>query len=141
VIADRAGRVLLFERADGSGGWQFPQGGIDHGEDVWDAVRREITEETGIDPADLTHLATHPEWLGYEIPAAHRGPKISRGQVQKWFLFRLRDGASPQLPQAESQEFSSYEWVDIDEAVARIVDFKRPVYAAVAEAFLPLLRP
>jgi putative (di)nucleoside polyphosphate hydrolase len=139
VIADGAGRVLIFERADGSGGWQFPQGGIDDGEDARDAVLREITEETGIDPLHLTHLATHPQWLGYEIPPAHRGPKSGRGQVQKWFLFRLDDAASVELPQGEDMEFSRYRWVGIDEAVERVVDFKRPVYEAVAAVFGGLL--
>jgi putative (di)nucleoside polyphosphate hydrolase len=139
VIADGAGRVLIFERADRSGGWQFPQGGIDDGEEPQDAVLREITEETGIDPVHLTHLATHPQWLGYEIPLAHRGPKTGRGQVQKWFLFRLDDDALVQPPQGEDMEFSGYRWVAIDEAVECVVDFKRPVYEAVAEVFGGLL--
>lgn len=141
VIADQAGRVLIFERADGTGGWQFPQGGIDEGEEPEAAVRREITEETGLDPSNMTHLATHPEWLAYELPIPARRPKTGRGQAQKWFLFRLTGVASPQLPQGPDPEFSGYRWVDIDEAVARVVDFKRPVYTAVAEYFRPLLVP
>jgi putative (di)nucleoside polyphosphate hydrolase len=139
VIADETGRVLIFERADIPGAWQFPQGGIDEGEEPLHAVRREITEETGIDPGSLIHITTHPLWLGYELPVSARRSKTGRGQVQKWFLFRLDGNASPEPPKRPDTEFTSYRWVDLDEAIAGVVDFKRPVYAAVAAAFRPWL--
>lgn len=139
VIADDAGRVLIFERADHAGAWQFPQGGVSNGEDPSHAVRREIQEETGIEPARLDLVATHPVWLGYELPSAMQSTKTGRGQVQKWFLFRLEDGVAPQFSDSDV-EFVNYEWVSLDEAVARVVDFKRPVYQSVAATFGPLLR-
>ena len=139
VIADPSGRVLVLERADISGSWQFPQGGIAAGEEPLDAVYREVFEETGIDPADLEHIATHPEWLAYELPKEARAAKTGRGQVQKWFLLRVDDDVSPRLPMTEPAEFSNFEWVDFDEAIARVVGFKRPIYEAVADAFRPWL--
>ena len=42
IIRRPDGRVLLGERSDFPGSWQFPQGGIDPGEAPEQAVRREV---------------------------------------------------------------------------------------------------
>jgi 8-oxo-dGTP diphosphatase len=47
VVVD-GGRILLT-RLVGSGRWTLPGGGIDHGEEPRDAVRREVYEETGLE--------------------------------------------------------------------------------------------
>jgi ADP-ribose pyrophosphatase YjhB (NUDIX family) len=46
----RDGRILLIERAQepNEGYWSFPGGRIEFGETVFEAVRREVHEETGL---------------------------------------------------------------------------------------------
>ena len=62
-----------------------------------------------------------------------RSEKTGLGQTQWWFLARITDKTRiPPLPQ---NEFSRGEWVSWQEAVDRIVDFKRPVYAELERAF------
>jgi ADP-ribose pyrophosphatase YjhB (NUDIX family) len=51
VIRDEAGRVLLAQRGRGqfgAGGWCFPCGYVEWGEDVRDAAARETLEEVGL---------------------------------------------------------------------------------------------
>ncbi|MEU3523541.1 NUDIX hydrolase [Streptomyces sp. NPDC038707] len=49
AVCFRDGQLLLA-RSPGPGGvpeWVLPGGGMEHGEDPYDTVRREVTEETG----------------------------------------------------------------------------------------------
>ena len=51
LVRDGTGRVLLIRRAPGStkpGLWAIPAGYVDYGEDVREAARREMQEETGL---------------------------------------------------------------------------------------------
>lgn len=52
LIKDRLGRCLLLKRSltskTNGGKWEFPGGKVDSGEDFYEALKREITEETGL---------------------------------------------------------------------------------------------
>jgi 8-oxo-dGTP pyrophosphatase MutT (NUDIX family) len=54
VIRDEAGRVLFQQRSD-FGTWGLPAGAMELGESVWDALCREVREETS-----LTVLTARP---------------------------------------------------------------------------------
>ncbi|QTD98572.1 NUDIX hydrolase [Streptomyces cyanogenus] len=49
AVCVRDGQLLLARSpaADGTPEWVLPGGGMEHGEDPYDTVRREVTEETG----------------------------------------------------------------------------------------------
>jgi len=57
------------------------------------------------------------------------------GQSQTWFLARLHDG--PQAIRFDHQppEFDAFEWVAPEEALARVVPFKREAYRQALTAF------
>ena len=48
MIFDAEDRVLLCHRRDHDV-WNLPGGGLESGETPWDAVKREVREETGLD--------------------------------------------------------------------------------------------
>ena len=62
IITDNEERVLLCHRRDHDL-WNLPGGGVEAGESPWDALVREIKEETGLEakPAHLTGVYSKPD--------------------------------------------------------------------------------
>ena len=139
VLFNRDGRVWLGRRvgARGPDNWQFPQGGVDPGEDLVDAARRELAEETGVRSATLLQRAEG--WITYDFPPGMGGPKAIRGfkgQTQAWFAFRF-DGEDSEVDlEADAHvEFDRWRWAGLDDALAVVAPFKREAYAQVIAAF------
>jgi putative (di)nucleoside polyphosphate hydrolase len=131
VVLDSSGRVLVLERSDVPGAWQFPQGGLDKGETPLQAARREVEEETGIPARALRLIGQHPDLLAYELPARAQSPRTGMGQVQYWFYFETRDVDAPleRLPQGE---FRAARWTTMSRAVAGAAPFRVPIYKQLA---------
>lgn len=136
MIVGDGGAVLAFERIDREGFWQMPQGGLDVGEDPARAVLREVAEETGLAPEDLELLAECPEWLAYELPEPLRRPHLGRGQVQKWYCYRLvADPSRIRLDADGTPEFRAWRWMDMEELMRTTTPFRVPVYRQLAQHF------
>lgn len=142
VLFNAEGEVWYGRRAGMTEGhaWQFPQGGVDPGEDLEAAARRELEEETGVTSAAL--LGRTEGWIVYDFPEAlqaqHRreGRKPWDGQKQVWFAFRFTgDETEIALDQHEEIEFDAWRWGDLAEAPELIVPFKRDAYEQVVGAF------
>jgi putative (di)nucleoside polyphosphate hydrolase len=144
LLANREGLVFAGERIDTPGAWQMPQGGIDKGEAPRDAALRELHEETGVPPALVTVEAETRGWVRYDLPPDLVGKVWKgryRGQEQKWFLLRFH-GSDAAIDIATAHpEFSRWAWLAPEDLLARIVPFKRAVYAEVLEEFAPRLAP
>ncbi|EFL89594.1 RNA pyrophosphohydrolase [Ahrensia sp. R2A130] len=118
--------------------WQFPQGGIDDGEDPRAAGLRELYEETGMETVTL--LEELPDWLHYDLPADLIGIGLKgkfRGQKQRWFAYRFEgDDEEIQIappPDGHAQEFDEWAWRDLAEMPDLIVEFKREIYLELAK--------
>ena len=144
VLFHPDGRVWFGRRAHQTGEhvWQFPQGGIDAGEDFETAARRELYEETGVRSVEL--LARTPDWIAYAFPENYGGSKQARGwlgQKQMWFAYRFTgDEAEIDLAAHEEIEFDAWRWGRLADAPGQIVPFKRQAYEQVVEAFAGLAK-
>ncbi len=145
-LFNKEGLVLVAERADSSGSWQMPQGGIQVGEDPAVAVFREMKEEIGTDKAEI--IGKVPERLCYEFPDyfSRRHEKFRgkyRGQEQVWFAMRfLGEDSDISLAGAddpEPAEFVAWRWIELPKIVDLIVDFKKPGYKRIVSCFTPLV--
>lgn len=137
VLCNAVNQVMLFRRI-GSGGWQFPQGGIDESEDPITAMYRELYEEVGLSEKDVHIIAHTHRWYRYNVPdrwlrASSRG--TMHGQKQLWFLLQLVEReCSVNFQTTDHPEFDDWAWVSYWEPVRQVVDFKRSVYQrAMAE--------
>lgn len=141
VLVNRDGLVFVAKRNDTKGdSWQFPQGGIDDGEEPHQAALRELEEEIGTGKAEI--VAEGREWLSYDLPrdvADKCWKGRFRGQAQKWFMLRFLGQDSDIDIATEHPEFSEWRWAPLDQVPALIVPFKKSLYDRVVAEFLPLV--
>lgn len=125
--------IFIAQRNDLLDIWQFPQGGIDAGEKVEEALFRELEEEIGTKKAKI--VAEYPEWISYDFPEKiAKTMKPFKGQTQRYFLLKLKKSAIINL-QTKHPEFISYKFVEIDEVLGMTAHFKKPVYETVIQYF------
>jgi putative (di)nucleoside polyphosphate hydrolase len=117
--------------------WQFPQGGIKHGETPELAMFRELREEVGLRPEHVRILGRTRHWLRYDVPrqwVRREWRGRYRGQKQIWFLLRLTGRECDVCLRAtEHPEFDAWRWNEYWEPVTAVVDFKQEVYRLALE--------
>jgi putative (di)nucleoside polyphosphate hydrolase len=131
VLMQAEGQVFLGRRVGGRG-WQFPQGGVQQGEALEQALYRELHEEIGLRESDVSVAAVTTRWLRYRLPARYVRREqlpLCIGQKQRWFLLRLRSGEPLfRFDQTDQPEFDDWRWAGFWEPVREVVHFKRQVY-------------
>ena len=140
VLARQSGEVFLGGRVGGRG-WQFPQGGVNCGEQVEDALFRELKEEIGLERHDVQVLGSTRGWLRYRLPRQYVRDRCI-GQKQRWFLLRLvADESKLRFDCSTTPEFDRWRWADYWTPVREVVYFKRRVYVRALHDLGKLLFP
>lgn len=112
--------------------WQFPQGGIKHGETPVQAMYRELHEETGLQAEHVRILGRTRDWLRYTVPDHYVRRELRghyKGQKQIWFLLRMvgRD-SDVSLRATDTPEFDAWRWNAYWVPLDAVIEFKREVY-------------
>ena len=133
IVLNEKNKVFVGKRKDNPvNKWQMPQGGVNEGEKLIDAMKRELEEETGI--KNIKILKEIEGWSEYELPNNLLG-KIwrgkYRGQKQKWFIVRFLGNDNEVNLEKYKPEFIEWQWLEIENLPEVIVEFKREVYKSL----------
>ena len=130
IVLNKNNEVFVAKRKDNPvDKWQMPQGGIDLNESPFEAMLRELEEETSI--KNIKVLKEIEKSLEYELPPNLLG-KIwkgkFRGQKQKWYIVKFLGNDDEINLNTKHPEFIEWKWIDYNLLPEVIVDFKKDVY-------------
>ena len=134
ILQDHGGRILICERSDTPGAWQFPQGGLESGETPAAALAREVLEEISLPRAAYSIAAVRGPYR-YRFPAGLT-KKGFHGQAHHYFLLHLRGPKGLINPAAANGEFRQARWIRPEEFdLAWLPPMKRRAYWRVLHDF------
>ncbi|MDC0513819.1 RNA pyrophosphohydrolase [Pelagibacteraceae bacterium] len=133
VVLNSKNEVFVGKRKDNPfDKWQMPQGGVEPGETLLLAMKRELLEETSIKTIKI--LKEFDQWLEYELPQNLIGKiwngKYS-GQKQKWFIVKFLSNDNEININTQYPEFIEWKWIKKENLPKLIVYFKKHVYEQV----------
>jgi 8-oxo-dGTP diphosphatase len=120
ALFDTQGRVLIAQRPPGkhmAGGWEFPGGKLEPGEEARAGLKRELQEELGVDVIDASPL------IAYE-----HGYTDRRVFLDLWLVSRYTG-------EPRSVEGQPLQWVTLDELeTVGLLEADRPMIPALRNA-------
>lgn len=126
MLLNQETKVFIGKRIDSTKAWQMPQGGVDQKEDVLNAAKRELKEETGITSIEI--IKKSEKEFVYDLPNELLG-KIwdgkYKGQKQTWFLAKFMGEDEEINIKQKKAEFYDWRWAEPLELPKLIVPFKK----------------
>jgi len=107
----------------------MPQGGVDSGENFYNAALRELKEETNI--SSIKFIKEIKDRFTYILPDHLIGiiwKGKYKGQKQKWFIVKFTGNESEININTKIPEFLDWKWIDIENLTNIAVPFKLEVY-------------
>jgi putative (di)nucleoside polyphosphate hydrolase len=130
VVLNNENKVFVAKRIDNPKNfWQMPQGGIDRGENFYEAALRELKEETSIVSVEL--IKEIEKKFTYILPDRLIGiiwKGKFKGQKQKWFVMKFVGTESEINIKTKYPEFLDWKWIDLENLTEIAVNFKLEVY-------------
>ena len=135
ALLNHENKVFVGKRIDNpANSWQMPQGGVDKNEDLLQAAKRELKEETNIKTVAV--IKELNEWLTYDLPENLLGKLWKgkyRGQKQKWFIMKFIGKNDEINIRTKKAEFLDWKWIKPSDLPAVAVDFKVNIYKKIAK--------
>ena len=141
VVLNKFNKVFVAKRIDNPKNfWQMPQGGIDEGEDFFNAALRELEEETSI--KNVTLIKEVDGFLTYYLPNHLLGiiwKGKYKGQKQKWFITKFNGVETEINIKTKKPEFLEWKWINIKNLSDKVVDFKIDVYRHIQKELIKIV--
>ena len=141
IVLNKNNKVFVAKRIDNPKNfWQMPQGGIDEGEEYYEAALRELKEETSIVSVKL--IQEIDKKLTYILPDHLIGiiwKGKFKGQTQKWFVMRFTGNESEININTIKPEFLDWKWINLDDLPKIAVKFKLEVYKSLKQEVSKIL--
>ncbi len=138
IIRRGDGRILVAERLNFKPAWQFPQGGVDRGEDLIAAMFREVEEEIGVSRALLTLVECRTGYR-YKFPNEYLKKGKFCGQEQTYFLCDFHGEDTDIDVVQKPREFRRWKWVKPKKfRLEWAPQFKQPVFRRVMHDFFAI---
>ena len=135
ALINHENNVFVGKRIDNpANSWQMPQGGVDKNEDLLQAAKRELEEETSIKTVKV--IKELNEWQTYDLPKNLLGKLWKgkyRGQKQKWFIMKFLGKNNEINIKTERPEFLDWKWIKPSDLPTVAVDFKLNIYKKMAK--------
>ena len=133
AVLNKENKIFVAKRIDNPADfWLMPQGGIDEGENYFDAALRELKEETSIKSVELVKEIS--KYTTYDLPDRLLGiiwKGKYKGQKQKWFIVKFNGEENEINIKTKHPEFLDWKWIDIKDLTTKVVDFKLHVYKEI----------
>ena len=141
VVLNNENKVFVAKRIDNPKNfWQMPQGGVDNGENYYEAALRELKEETSIISVEL--IQEIDKKFTYILPDHLIGiiwKGKFKGQIQKWFVMRFVGNESEININTKHPEFLDWQWINLDDLPKIAVNFKLNVYKNLKQEVAKIL--
>ena len=135
-------KVFVGKRIDNpADSWQMPQGGVNQNENLLEAAKRELEEETGIKKIEL--IKELDIWLTYDLPKSLLGKIWNgkyRGQKQKWFIMKFLGNNNEININTKKPEFLNWKWIKPSELPEVAVNFKINIYKKISKELSTFIR-
>ena len=132
VILNSENKVFVAKRIDNPNNfWQMPQGGVDKGENYYEAALREWKETSIVNVKLIQEIEKKFTYIlpNHLIGIIWKGK--FKGQTQKWFVMRFIGNESEININTKHAEFLDWKWIDLDDLTKIAVNFKFDVYKNV----------
>ena len=140
ILLNNKNKVFVGKRIDNpKNSWQMPQGGVDQNENLLQAAKRELAEETAIKSVKL--IKELDGWLKYDLPKNLLGKLWKgkyRGQKQKWFVMKFLGKTDEINVKTKNPEFFEWKWIKPSELPEVAVNFKLDIYKKIKEELTSL---
>jgi len=113
LVVRNNNKYLLLKRKLHWKGWEFPKGGVEKGENLIQAVRRELKEETGLKIKKIVKFNLSGK---YKYNKKYEDRQGLSGQTWRLFLVEVYPGKI----KIDKREHSGFKWLDFKQAEKKL---------------------